>query len=333
MSFPTLVATSHGSDQSPGALWTVNVPAGNTGDLIVLLVVNDGDSTPTIPGYTTLLTADSGTGDQLNLTVAYRQSTALPSTPEVITINAGASDTASYIVYRYSGWNSITGGASFSSISSAPQPPSHSTSNANNVWITVAGWVGARTVSAYPYASNQITDGWNNASGSSLAASTKQLAASSDTPGSFTLSSNSQWVTATIAIGDAPSISITEQPDRVASAARDNPDACIFNGAYFAPWWNVHEYRDVPTFSATVNPEFTVSEQADTPTFSGFAFSMSNEQADQSTFSGLVTTTCTIVKVWRAGEWVRGVPKIYQGGSWNNIPGVKVWDGSAWDGC
>lgn len=359
MSFPSVGATDSGWAATP-SIESIGIPSGGVGDLILIVYavnVPFGDPPPPdLTGFTTLTSVGTGTSDQIYMKVAYKTASTIGSTSVLIDVT-GAS-TLSWATYRISGWDSIQFATASDSFGSQPDAPNLSIGVSDDyLWLSAAGWLGNYSLSAYPYANDQINEGWVNASGSSIATCTKNLNASSDNPSSFTTSGSPEWVAATIAIlptasgpvvyGYAvenedtgsgtidfitPSVGYAvENADTLGRPAVEGNDYSLFAVNPLAPFWSPD--LEKPDRCSFIAPYGQSIEGADTCTFFMAGSGPVTEQPDICTFSMTGKAQCTLIKVWIAGFWVVGLPRVYAGGHWNNFPGVKVFNGSTWEGC
>lgn len=346
MAFPSVVATTSGNSASLAATHNITLPAGSTGDYILLAFVLQGEAPPaTLSGFTTLFTEDTGTSSQHSLTVYYKLASV--NTTENFDIFTSGMVASTFAAYRISNWNGISHTSAASSSGSQPQPPSHNAGSAlDYLWLTATSWSGTGTISGYPYASSQVTSQWAHVDGVAVAASTKQLNASSDTPGAFTISASPEWAACTIAItgtGGSGSVNTTEQDDTldafafaVAPPPNELADYSTAAGAFTPP--GGFEQSDTAVASGDVTPWADVRngvfEQADTANAVGVVSGARvNEGSDTVSATGALGTTCGIVKVYSGGAWVAAPTKVNIGGVWYTARAIKVYVGGAWVGC
>ena len=197
MAFPTIGATNN-SDTNNNTSHIVSMPAGIVaGHKLVAFFVCDGSVTVNTPsGWTKSVDRleDSGTND---VRLAIYTKTAEGSDTLTVT-TSGVSDSAHVALRVVTNGNfdlTVADGGSDSS----PNPPSHTPSegSADYLWIAVAA-ANNVDVSSYPasYGSNQVT---NSSQDVFIAVATRNNAAASEDPGTFSISGNSKWITATIA--------------------------------------------------------------------------------------------------------------------------------------
>lgn len=177
------------------------------GDLLVAEFVNSGDATVTTPtGWTQLHTTANGVTARLGS--YYRIAGALDggATFDFVT---STSVRAVAHVYRVSSWHGTTPpevGTAATGSSTTPDPPTLTPSwgAADTLWLAVAGSAGAVTVTTYP---TSYTDGFDdNTTGANsvmVGSARRQLNATSDDPGTYTVSVTGAWVAQTVAIRPA----------------------------------------------------------------------------------------------------------------------------------
>lgn len=198
--FPVVEATNTGNGSS-GTSYAVPLPAGiAAGDLLVIIVGVNATATLTTPsGWTQLANAFSGTQ---RLAVYYKIASGSEGSTVSVTASASASwATNSYRISNYQG--TPEAGTPATGSSTAPNPPSLSPSwgSAKTLWIAAAANNGAASFSGTPANyGNQIT---GSASLVKTTSVRRELEASSDDSGAFTLSSSNVWVAHTIAIRPA----------------------------------------------------------------------------------------------------------------------------------
>lgn len=215
MSFPTVAATNTSQQTTNSLTHTANLPAGIvSGNLVTVFFACDGNTTAEVTnpasGWETLFTQNV-LADTAFLKVFYRWADG--SEGSTITITTGATEQSNHISFRISVAHASEVPAFAStrpgSSSANPDPPSLDPANwdvEDTLWIAVAAWDGSPTGIGYPanYTSNQITVQNPSGSGSAgLIVATRELAAESEDPGTFTMSAQEQWAAATIAVRPA----------------------------------------------------------------------------------------------------------------------------------
>lgn len=215
MAFPPVAATNSGSQTANSTTHTINLPTGiAAGNLLLVFFSNDGLATASVTtpasGWTELGT-QLMLSDSARLTVFYRVADGAEGS--TITITTSATEQSTHVSYRITGQHASTVPefASFTpgSSTSNPDPPSLNPSGwdvEDTLWIAVAAWDNNldRDGTGYPtnYSSNQIwvDGGTGNAP---IMVATRNNAAASEDPGTFTISGNEQWGAATIAVRPA----------------------------------------------------------------------------------------------------------------------------------
>jgi len=203
--FPAVASSNSGNSGANVTATAITMPSGvASGDLLFVLFSKDGTAAPTSITGTAWNTL-SGSSSGGSYYIAYWK---IADGTDSLTINHASEGTA-YIVYRITGHDPNTAPAEGTiavGTSANPNPPSLNPSSwdvEDTLWIVGYGWDGNLSNSSYPtdYASNQLTDRYAHSNGSGVAGATRNLAASSDDPGTATLSSNTEeWAAQTYAI-------------------------------------------------------------------------------------------------------------------------------------
>jgi len=201
VAFPVVQSSVSGSSSTAATTHDISFPSGlAVGDrLLILLGVANGDSS-TLSGWTLVHQIEN-----MSETIRGDIFTKIADSTDVsngdVTVDIGSSAHAAWIVYRITSTSDVAGFSDFGN-SSTPDPPSES-SLGDTLWISWASWEGAGTHSSYSsgYSSNQVL---RTGIDVHIAASTKNLNASSDDPGAHSLSGTTNWVAGTIAIGPVP---------------------------------------------------------------------------------------------------------------------------------
>lgn len=240
----TLDQTSHGFYVA-----LAGAPPVEEDELAILLIATSG-ATPSISGWTQIATSLHG-DSTVRLTVLGKILEAGEST--VVTVSC---DSSSYIAH--SGWRFLNHNGSLTSTtvdvafasgaSTTPNPPSLDPSGWGSeatAWIAAAAWRNSSTTpSAIP---SGYRGSWRGLSSGTTAgvgavSGLKTATASSDDPGTFTLSASRDWVAATIAVR-------TEVPGMIA------PAPVVAASAVAAPtvaaFAIVGQYGGQPAYSAS----------------------------------------------------------------------------------
>lgn len=204
--YPLVRDITTGFDGSSTTSHAVSLPSGiGAGEGLLLLFGcrEDGNTVPA--GWTELYDFNAGTAGQL---CAWREADGTEGAS--ITVTSSASRRNSWQVWRFSRGNFIAGvtpevGTPASGTSSTPDSPSLTPSwgAQNTFWIaavTAKAEVPATTVSSWPsnYNDNQTTIAQDNVE--CISAASRTLNASSEDPGSFTMSASKSWVANIIAL-------------------------------------------------------------------------------------------------------------------------------------
>ncbi len=203
--FPTMscVATS---SEDEGTSDVVNLPASiAAGDLVLEFHFKDDNSTYTYPAGWVEIKELHPHADNVSMGVAYRIAAGALTT---VTVTTGADESFEAIACRIpaAGWHGttppeISTGASGSNTTPDPDTVTPSWGSADNLFIAVEGSDPNAAVSAYPtnYSLYQ-TPTTNVALTPSGAVAARALAATSDNPGTFTISASDEWVAATVVV-------------------------------------------------------------------------------------------------------------------------------------
>lgn len=221
MAFPTVAGRQVGEDASAQTSRTVSFDsAASAGQLLVVLVAADGDSTNTsFPGGWTELfdTANSGgAGAVSHLALGYLEASGGETS---ITVTTSASVQADWVAFRLdpsgagAAW-SITDTGPALGFTSTPDPPSHSPAAgaADYLWLAIAGWDSAgfgQTCSAAPASYSNLQTSITTLDGAGFATAERSLNAASENPGTFTLSASADAQAHTVAISSAVPPAIT----------------------------------------------------------------------------------------------------------------------------
>ena len=204
MAFPTIQATSQGAT-AEGTSHVINMPAGiQVGDLLLVFFGTDGDNTITNWGGFTELDQQWDTRDIFGA-VAFKVAVG----SDTLTITTSVGEPGSHIVYRIDGWESdfIPEISTFTyGNANIPDPAIVTPSwiQDDTLWIAVCMNDNDSVVSAYPtnYSLSQLNQVGIKA-GCGIGICGRNLNASSENPGVFTLDDPEQWFAWTIAV--APS--------------------------------------------------------------------------------------------------------------------------------
>lgn len=201
MAAPTVAATN--TQDTGGTTSFTHTLATGTGDKLFILSL-DGNQTSNFvidsAGWTTLInTSDPG---NVAMLVGYKAGTSDAS----VQISWTSSERGSIYSARLAGSNfSVTApeSATATGDSTIPDPPNLDptwTSTDTLVLAVVACDNGNISVSAYPYASNNVSQNTGTANGALVGVCSTTSTGGAINPGTFTISSGEQWVAANIAI-------------------------------------------------------------------------------------------------------------------------------------
>lgn len=209
MTFPSVVTTNTSVDDTDTLNHTVSLPSGIvSGNLLIVPFCTDGDESVGFPaGWTEIFELAFGI---VTLAVAYRKADGTEGA--TITVTTGTTEQSSHCSYHITGHEDPTTQAPEISvggldISANPDPDSLTpTGGAKDyLWLAIHGHDVNRTTDAFPTSySNGISTQGANAAGTGIGCAERQLNASSENPGTFTISASQRWVAATMAVHPAP---------------------------------------------------------------------------------------------------------------------------------
>lgn len=212
MAFPTVQTVGRGGGVTSGGVYTATMPTGiQSGDRLVAMVGFERVATTisvTTPSGWRLIATDLFTsgGISARLWMADRDADGTEGSTLSITTDA---DSGASQIYRITGHDAATpteGATGAGGNNSTPNPPAVTPSwgAADTLWFAVHARRGTTTVSAYP---TSYTNGINDTSGTGnpaqVASARRELNASSEDPGAFTLSGTARNVPGTVAVRPA----------------------------------------------------------------------------------------------------------------------------------
>lgn len=204
MTFPTKQTTASTQQFTSTTSPIYNLPSGITsGDLLLLFVNTRGASTVTLSlsGWTPLFTpTQASTTNTAYGFYRFADGTEGSTIGGTFSSSVGSSS----IGYRFSGASAVFAGTPATANSANPNPPSLApgVGSLDFYWLAL-GFVGERNVTANPanYANLLDSGRVNNQPG--VFGVDRQLNASSEDPGAYTLSAGLNWVAQTVAIRPA----------------------------------------------------------------------------------------------------------------------------------
>lgn len=207
MAFPVIADSNNSIEGSDTSTHTVSLPANiSAGDLLIVLFSNDGDDTVSFPAGWTQLFSDTYSV-YTRFSAAYRKADGNEGAS--ISVTTSGSERSAHISYR------ITGAADPDT-----QAPEVSTSNSDRtdspdpnsltptggakdyLWIACVGSDDLDLATGYPtnYSNGETYRATTSSGGSVVSAAKRNLNASSENPGTFTLANSEEWVAYTIAV-------------------------------------------------------------------------------------------------------------------------------------
>ncbi len=202
--YPTVASTDTSSRGNSAFVDAVTLPSGvEAGDLLVIFHFSDGTLTRTFPPPWVEIKDASDSADNSTIGVAYLIATEATTTMNV-TKNVQERFLAISIRISAASWHGttppeISTGVTGTSASPNPDSVTASWGSATNLFIAVMDYddsAGSNAISAYPanYGSNNINSPVvSGGSAGRGGIATRELLASSDDPGSFTITSDEWW--------------------------------------------------------------------------------------------------------------------------------------------
>lgn len=213
MAFPIVQSVTETQFSSSTTAHAVSMPATvNAGDLLIVLFVQFAQAaTVTTPsGWTQLHSTQTGGLGRLS---AYYKSASGSEDGGTVDFVTSSSTTAAAQTYRITGWSAVevATAALGNPGDNSPNPPSLNPSGwdtEDTLWIAYFGAADDdETVSTYP---TNYTNGVDTISGAGanlgceMGSARRELAASSENPGTFLITGGEDWVAGTIAVRPAP---------------------------------------------------------------------------------------------------------------------------------
>ena len=203
---PTIESRATSAETTDPTSHTVTMPAGVvSGDLIIVGFATDGNPSVTWPeGWTSFFNKSEGA--QARLEVGWRKADGTEGAS--ITVETDAGQDSAHSSYRISGAKDPTvdppeASVGASAVNPTPDPANlaPSTGLLPYMWLVFQGSAGTKTTAAYPasYINGQTVTG-NDSDGCGIGSAERALEASSENPGTFTLSGAENWAAATVAI-------------------------------------------------------------------------------------------------------------------------------------
>jgi hypothetical protein len=214
MAFPVVQGAAHTATAGGTTSHTFDLPTGvQAGEMLLALCTDSAIGArdySDLAGWNKIL----NTNESRNLATFWRWADGTEGATATITISSNAALCVS--CYRISGAQNVAPAVAntASTTSTNPDPPSLSPSwgAEDTLWFAFAGWNSRTTApSAYPsnYSDNQNTLPAVSGQAASLGVATRNLNASSENPGVFTMAS-STWRAATLAV--RPAAVVVGQP-------------------------------------------------------------------------------------------------------------------------
>lgn len=205
MAFPVVQATNTSLEDGASVNdHTVNLPSGIvSGDLLIVVFGTDGNPTVNFPAGWTIFAQSTGPA---SFRVAYRNADGTEGA--TITVTTVTKEKTAHCSFRITGNDQ----ANPPDEAASTNEGTSTTPNADNndqggsaedyLWIAVAVNDRDPTLSSFPtnYTENQLNSRGTTATSCGTAAATRNLNASAEDVGDFTISATEEWVAATIAV-------------------------------------------------------------------------------------------------------------------------------------
>ena len=208
--FPSVLATNTSlEDTGNPTNHTVSLPAGiSAGNLLIVVFSCDGAESVGWPaGWTEIFEVSNSIFN--TLAVAYRQADGLEGATIIVTTGTGErSAHVSYLIKDHEDPATrapeISTGATGASINPDPDSLTPTGGAKNYLWLALHGHDVDHATTAIPSSySNQVSDEGGGSTGTGVGCAERQLNASVENPGTFTITSD-QWVAATLVVHPLP---------------------------------------------------------------------------------------------------------------------------------
>lgn len=215
MAFPVVESLTATALDGDATAHLIAMPATvNDGDLLITILSNDGPATVTTPANWNLLGSTVHSSNTNRLSNYYKIAVGTEGGTTVDFVTSVAEEAVGH-VYRISNWHGTTPpeiGTAADAASTLPNPPTLTPSwgAADTLWLAGYGADATETTSVYPtnYTNGQ-TDSTPAGGSCTLGSARRELNATSDDPGTFTISASEQWIAQTFAIRPSSAIALT----------------------------------------------------------------------------------------------------------------------------
>lgn len=227
MAFPVVADAVATAQTTNSTSWTIDVPAHNAGDLLILAIGMDG--APTINSLSAVGGTDAWTqrGNAANGTAnrlaVYRCRATASRAASTVTLSLAATEQGVCRCLRITGAHPTTEvaiSASATGSSTTPNPAALDPADwatEDTLWIAYCNTDAAVTATAAPASfDNLFSDVSGGGNGAGLHSARREQAVSSQDPGTFTLSATETWVAFTVGIRPAPAPVVASGTNTVA---------------------------------------------------------------------------------------------------------------------
>ena len=204
MAFPQVAATNNGAEGIATVTHPISMPAGIiAGDLLIIYFVT---------GRSRIVTDWDGFSEiraMSNVSVSLYVGYKIAVGSDTCTLKTNFAEQSAHITHRITGWNSkqipeVSTGVYSSNVNPDPDSLTPVGGAKDYLWIAVSGSDDGRDlVTGYPadYDDNQEAhQSAESEPGVNIGVATRELNASSEDPGAFTIESNEQWNALTVAV-------------------------------------------------------------------------------------------------------------------------------------
>lgn len=227
--YPTVESVNGQAFSSNATTHNVTMPATvDSGDLLIVLISQDGTATITNPTGWTVLSTQT-VSSTMRAAVHYKFASGSEDGTNV-NFQTSSSEQMAVQVYRISGANSIEITSATGS-SSGPDSPSLSPSWGSDETLWISGFAannGSRTVSSYPssFTNGAYQQAGTDTNGGLVGSARRNQTTSSQNPGAFTLSNTAPWAAWTIGVEPiAPTPTNTPTPTPTPTPANTAPSS------------------------------------------------------------------------------------------------------------
>lgn len=257
MAFPVVEATATTVNETRATSHPVNLPSGITaGDLLLMAFYSRGSVTITWPSGWTEVDQYAYTAGVKNVTggIAYRIADGSEGSTVTVTINSSRRIAA--VIWRISGADTAVAPEFSRQAGDSTNPDSPALTPSwgavDTLWLSIEGHTnGASSVTSYPanYSGGVQALSSGSAGRADAAGAYRQLNASSEDPGQFTIANTASWVAYTVSISPRNSADLAASLPRISAQA----------SASVAVQLDLSSTLPSPSLSSSVSADITLS--------------------------------------------------------------------------